>query len=176
MAGWTELGRIDYNPVNEWMYGSGHWCAYRPDVQRVLFEALGHGVNVEFGRKVVDMFPDEGAVVLEDGERVLSDLVICADGIGSVGRRCWDVTRDVDLQPFKEHYYRAVIPKERMMEDQETREVMEKSTLAPWAGPGVMVLVYVVGAGKYLNVVVSVPRPNIDAPVAKWNQKETWRK
>lgn len=166
-----ELGRIEYNPVNERMYGSGHWCVYRPDVQRVLFEALGHGVNVEFGRKVVDVFPDEVAVVLEDGERVVSDLIICADGIGSVARRCWDVTKVVELQPFTEHYYRAVIPKERMMEDQETREVMERSTLAAWAGPGVMFLVYVVGAGKYLNVVVSVPRPNSDAPVAKWNQR-----
>ena len=166
-----ELGRIEYNPVNEWMYGSGHWCVYRPDVQRVLFEALGDEVRVEFGRKVVDVFPDEGAVVLEDGERVISDLVISADGIGSVARRCWDVTKDVELQPCREHYYRAVIPRERMMDDQETREVMEKSTLAAWAGPGVMVLVYVVGAGKYLNVVVSVPQPNSVAPVAKWNQK-----
>ena len=166
-----ELGRIEYNAVNKWIYGSGHWCVYRPDVQRVLFEALGNEVKVEFGRRVVDVFPDEGAVVLEGGKRMVSDLVICADGIGSVGRRCWDVTRDVKLQPFKEHYYRAVIPRERMMNDQETREVMEKSTLAAWAGPGVMVLVYVVGAGKYLNVVVSVPRPNSDAPVAKWNQE-----
>ena len=166
-----ELGRIEYNPVNEWMYGSGHWCVYRQDVQKVLFEALGDEVKVDFGRKVVNVLPDEGVVMLEDGERVESDLIICADGIGSVARRCWDVRKDVELQPFKEHYYRAIIPREKMMRDQETREVMEKSTLAAWAGPGVMVLVYVVGAGKYLNVVVSVPRPNSDAPVAEWNQK-----
>ncbi len=57
---------------------------YRPDLHRVLVEALPEGV-LRFGARVerVDQTAERATVVLSDGRRADGDLVVAADGIRS---------------------------------------------------------------------------------------------
>ena len=57
---------------------------HRADYQRVLYDAtINAGVKVEFGKKVVGYDFYIPSLILEDGMRVSSDLIIAADGIAS---------------------------------------------------------------------------------------------
>ncbi|KAK9780186.1 putative FAD-dependent monooxygenase fsr3 [Seiridium cardinale] len=60
-------------------------------VHRLEFHALLHeyaiecGIDISFSKKVTEYFEDadNGGVILSDGTRVLADLVVAADGVGS---------------------------------------------------------------------------------------------
>lgn len=60
---------------------SSYWQIYRPDLQRVLFEAVQkQGAKVEFGRKVIEVDVMAATCLLDDGTGVSGDLIIGADG------------------------------------------------------------------------------------------------
>lgn len=61
---------------------------HRPKLGRMLLEEVARiGIEVEFGRKVVEYFEDEeegkGGVVLADGGKLAADVVVAADGVGT---------------------------------------------------------------------------------------------
>ena len=88
-----EIGSMPAGKVNEWNYGYGHWCIYRQDLWRVLFEAVQREkVAVNFGMRVVEVSAGEGSVLFEDGKMVNSDLVVCADGIGGRTREAIELS------------------------------------------------------------------------------------
>ena len=113
-----EIGSTPAGKVNEWNYGYGHWCIYRQDLWRVLFEAVERtGVDVRFAKRVKEVKQMEGRVVLEDGEVIDSDLVICADGIGGKAREAVEAFKGVGVKAYKEHAYRIVLTREDMLKD-----------------------------------------------------------
>ena len=165
-----EIGSMPAGKVNEWNYGYGHWCIYRQDLWRVLFEAVRREkVAVNFGRRVVEVSAGEGSVLFEDGKMVNSDLVVCADGIGGKTREAIEAFRGVKVKAYKEHAYRIVLAREDMLKDEETAGLIEKSTQTSWPGEGLFTIWYSLRNGELFNIVASVPRPNPDAPVAEWN-------
>lgn len=60
----------------------------RPQLHAILLEQIDKcGIEVEFGKEVVDYFEDNvkdhGGVVLKDGSKCTADLVVAADGLRS---------------------------------------------------------------------------------------------
>ncbi|KAK2601376.1 hypothetical protein N8I77_010831 [Diaporthe amygdali] len=51
----------------------------------LLGQALALGVDVSFGKRVIDYFENEnkGGVILEDGSKMDADVVVAADGLGT---------------------------------------------------------------------------------------------
>ncbi|KAK3618975.1 hypothetical protein LTR56_024312 [Elasticomyces elasticus] len=67
----------------------------RPLVYKMLLEQVEKcGIEVEFGKRVVDYFESstDGGVELEDGTRLTADIVVAADG-----RAMWRVVFPVDM-------------------------------------------------------------------------------
>jgi geranylgeranyl reductase family protein len=59
-------------------------------LNRLLSQAESNGAEVRFNAKVETVDPETGKMRLQHGETFQGDLVICADGLGSVARRHLD--------------------------------------------------------------------------------------
>jgi len=84
----TTRFRLGYETMRS-LLGGRHFNFVRGDLERVLFEALGPGVDVRFGA-TIDAFAQSGDVIdvtLNDGFRVRADLLVGADGVHSRVRR-----------------------------------------------------------------------------------------
>ncbi|KAG0646210.1 3-hydroxybenzoate 6-hydroxylase 1 [Hyphodiscus hymeniophilus] len=69
------------------LYGSGVWTASRFGWQKIFKQvAEERGIKIEFSTPVQTMDVDTATVVLRDGRKLEADLVIAADGAGSVVR------------------------------------------------------------------------------------------
>lgn len=167
----TELAVNMNNPTTTWLYGSPQWQIYRPDLQQMLFERLKQQPNVTvlFGKSVVSVDPETGTVKTSNGEDFEGDLTIAADGIWSRSRRCLPSSKDIVPTPYKEHHYRAMIPRSRMLSNPVTAPFMSSPETKAWVGPGVFVLGYTVASNELYNVVIGVPRPSEGVPLGRWN-------
>lgn len=60
---------------------SSYWQIYRPDCQRLLADgARRAGASIEYGREVLKVDAEQGAVFLVGGKVLVADLVVGADG------------------------------------------------------------------------------------------------
>ncbi|KAF9889282.1 hypothetical protein FE257_007390 [Aspergillus nanangensis] len=167
----TELAVNMNNPTTTWLYGWPQLQIYRPDLQQALFERLKQQPNVTilFGQSVTSVDPETGTVRTTDGAVFSADLTVAADGIWSRARRCLPTSKDVTPAPYREHHYRAVIPRARMLSNPVTAPFMASPETKSWVGPGVFVLAYTVASNELYNLVIGVPRPSEGAPLGKWN-------
>ncbi|KAJ6028455.1 hypothetical protein N7540_004031 [Penicillium herquei] len=167
----SELVSIMNNPVSTWLYGSPQWQIYRPDLQQVLFACAKERPNVSvlFGKSMVSVDHETGTVNLSDGDIIEADLTVAADGIWSRARRCLPATKNVVPTPYREHVYRAVISRSRMLSNPITAPLMSSLEAKSWLGPGACVLGYTVASESLYNVAISVPRPS-GVPLGSWNQ------
>ncbi|KAJ6103484.1 hypothetical protein N7486_005911 [Penicillium sp. IBT 16267x] len=167
----TELSFNMNNPTSTWLYGWPQWQVYRPDLQQVLFERVKQfsNVSVLFGKSVISVDHETGTVHTVDGDAIEADLTVAADGIWSKARRCLPASKDVAPTPYREHNYRAVIPRSRMLSNPITAPFMASPEAKSWVGPNAFVLGYTVASGELYNVVIGVPRPSEGVPVGAWN-------
>ncbi|CAG7934471.1 unnamed protein product [Penicillium olsonii] len=167
----TELSFNMNNPTSTWLYGWPQSQLYRPDLQQALFERLEQlpNVSVKFGKPVRSVDHETGTIHTADGEIFEADLTVAADGIWSRTRRCLPASKDVTPTPNREHHYRAVIPRERMLSNPITAPLMDSGESKSWVGPNAFVLAYPVASGKLYNLVIGVPRPSEGVPVGSWN-------
>ncbi|CAI7600779.1 unnamed protein product [Penicillium palitans] len=161
----TELSFNMNNPSSTWIYGWPQWQLYRPDLQQALYERVKQLPNVSV--KSVDH--ETGTVHTADGELFEADLTVAADGIWSRARRCLPASKDVSPVAYREHHYRAVIPRSRMLSNPITAPFMASPEAKSWVGPNVFVLAYTVASAELYNLVIGVPRPSEGVPVGAWN-------
>ncbi|PSK46164.1 ubiquinone biosynthesis monooxygenase COQ6 [Elsinoe australis] len=142
-------------------FGNHWYTIHRADYQRVLAdEAVRLGAEMRFGANVVHVECTETPFVrLEGGEKIHADLVVGADGIGSVVR---DFVYDGEL-PFVsrgEVAYRAVIPRsklEALDDDVYGRLTAGGAMMWIWSGPGTHATAYPVRNDSVFNLVVLGP-------------------
>lgn len=133
-----EVARLDLRLLQDQRYLFVH----RADLITLLADAArAAGVVIELGRKVIRV--DPGAppqITFEDGLRVQSGLVVCADGLHSVGRRA--------LTPHARPFFtgqvawRALVP--ALDKTPQARVTM---------GPGRHIVSYPVRGGSLTNLV-----------------------
>ncbi|KAF4767876.1 hypothetical protein N7455_000253 [Penicillium solitum] len=171
---WKDNAELSFNlnnPSSTWIYGWPQWQIYRPDLQQALYERVKQlpNVSVLFGRSVKSVDHETGTVHTADGELFEADLTVAADGIWSRARRCLPASKDVSPIAYREHHYRAVIPRSRMLSNPITAPFMASPEAKSWVGPGVFVLAYTVASAELYNLVIGVPRPSEGVPVGAWN-------
>jgi salicylate hydroxylase len=166
----TELAFNMNNPTSTWLYGWPQSQVYRPDLQQALYERVKQlpNVSVLFGKSVVSVDHETGTVNTTDGT-FEGDLTVAADGIWSRTRRCLPASKDVAPTPYREHHYRAVIPRSRMLSNPITAPFMASPEAKSWVGPNAFVLAYTVASSELYNLVIGVPRPSEGVPVGSWN-------
>jgi salicylate hydroxylase len=167
----TELSFNMNNPTATWLYGWPQMQIYRPDLQQALFERVKQlpNVTVLFGKSVAFVDHETGAIHTTNGEIFEGDFTVAADGIWSRTRRCLPASKDVGPTPYREHNYRAVIPRSRMLSNPITAPLMASSEAKSWVGPNAFVLAYTVASSELYNLVIGVPRPSEGVPVGSWN-------
>ncbi|CAP93658.1 hypothetical protein E8E15_009496 [Penicillium rubens] len=167
----TELAFNMNNPTSTWLYGWPQLQIYRPDLQQALFERVQqlHNVSVLFGKSVVRVDHETGTIHTADDDIFEADLTVAADGIWSRTRRCLPASKDVAPTPYREHNYRAVIPRVRMLSNPITAPLMASPEAKSWVGPGAFVLGYTVASSELYNLVIGVPRPSEGVPLGSWN-------
>lgn len=119
--------RMDLTEVNkQW---SNPWlCVHRADLHRELkrltmeAEEEGPVPLLELGCKVVEIDVEDGVVKLEDGRVFKSDVIIGADGNFSFARE----SIDADAKPYAwgKTAYRWLVPRETLLKDPETKELI----------------------------------------------------
>lgn len=171
---WKDNSELSFNlnnPSSTWIYGWPQWQVYRPDLQQALYERVKQlpNVSVLFGRSVKSVDHETGTVHTGDGELFEADITVAADGIWSRARRCLPASKDVSPIAYREHHYRAVIPRSRMLSNPITAPFMASPEAKSWVGPGVFVLAYTVASAELYNIVIGVPRPSEGVPVGAWN-------
>lgn len=167
----TELSFNMNNPSTTWLYGWPQMQLYRPDLQRILFDRVKEFDNVAvlFGKSITSVDHETGTVHTADGEVFQADLTVAADGIWSKTRRSLPASRDVLPTPYREHHYRAVIPRARMISNPITAPLISSKESRMWVGPDTFVLSYPVASEELYNLVIGVPRPSEGIPVGSWN-------
>lgn len=171
---WEDNAELTFNmnnPSSTWLYGWPQWQIYRPDLQKALFERAKEFPNVSilFSKSVKSVDATTGTVYTVDGEVFEADLTVAADGIWSRARRCLPASKDVSPTAYREHHYRAVIPRSRMLSNAITAPLIASPEAKLWVGPGVFVLAYTVASKELYNLVIGVPRPSEGVPVGSWN-------
>ncbi|KAJ5094746.1 hypothetical protein N7456_010607 [Penicillium angulare] len=171
---WEDNSELTFNmnnPSSTWLYGWPQCQIYRPDLQKALFERVKElpNVSVLFSKSVKSVDDKTGTVHTVDGEVFEADLTVAADGIWSRARRCLPASKDVLPTAYREHNYRAVIPRARMLSNTTTAPFMASPEAKLWVGPDVFVLGYTVASKELYNLVVGVPRASEGVPVGAWN-------
>ena len=158
--GWKAF---DTGPLSVELYGSPYLTLHRCDLHAVLATAVRalSPDAITLAARCVDIAQDETGVDLsfEDGRQARADLLVGADGVHSVIRRCLfgpDQARVSGVLAW-----RGVIPAERL----HPRLMTPQSTT--WIGPGGHVVHYPLRRGELMNFVSVVERD--DWRVESWS-------
>ena len=141
---------------------------HRVDLQRAMAERCRElGVVFRLSSKVVSVDFAKAEVVIEGGETVKGDVVLCADGLWSATRGQF-LGRESKAILTGDLAYRIVINTSDLSgpDAPELKDFIEKSTVNFWVGPGTHVVAYTMRAGSIYNIVLLCP-DNLPAEVTK---------
>ncbi|KAG2145711.1 hypothetical protein BD769DRAFT_1660826 [Suillus cothurnatus] len=151
VVGWTSLG-----DVIEKEYGSPFYLLHRADFHRMLYSVTESYCNIRVNSRVVSVDPLTPSVTLASGEVVTADLIIGADGVKSVTRE-YVVGGPDKPRVTGDAAYRALIPTEKLLQDDELKPLVEKMESNIWMGPGGHIVGYTIRAKKEFNLVMMHP-------------------
>ena len=115
-------------------FGAPYWQVFRPDYHTILLRAaLQAGAKLRSGCTVVGYSAESGSVILESGERVVGDLVVACDGVKSIARKA--IGQRVEPHETGDTCFRAVIPGEKLLRDQELASLVKSPGFEQWLGP-----------------------------------------
>jgi salicylate hydroxylase len=146
-------------------YGFSFINMHRADLHSILVAAVkSHAAaSIRLAANFVGFEQDANGVTvsLENGERVLGAMLVCADGIHSQARRQL-------FGPSKAKFtngvaWRGLIPIERLPQSMRSRKA------ETWIGPNGHVTVYPVRRGELINVVAHIDRD--DWQVESWIER-----
>lgn len=123
-------------------YGAPYWQVYRPDYHTALLNAaLKRGIEVKKGCLVTEYRPEEGSVVLENGEVIKGDLIVAADGVKSLARQY--LAKSVEPHETGDTCFRVVVPREKLLADPELAPLVRTPGFEQFLGPDHHIIGYV---------------------------------
>ena len=150
--------------------GSPHWLVHRVDYQSILADAaVANGVKIEFAQKVVHLNTNNITITLADGRTLKADLIVGADGIHSRVRSSIPELEEFVPRKGDNFCYRALIPREKMLEHPLTSALMDDHNQQAWAGQGKHIIGYPIAKGQFYNLVLMVPDQG-EAPLGRYNE------
>ncbi|KIW45522.1 uncharacterized protein PV06_03907 [Exophiala oligosperma] len=166
----AKIGMSSQNPDASEIYGHPYWQIYRPDCQRILADGVRKaGATIEYSSELQKVDAEQGKVHLMDGRTIEADLVVGADGIRSKTRGFIIGNEKIEPVPLGEFNYRAMIPAEAMLRDEDTAKLMASTETHAWFGPGRFIVGYAISNNRFFNLAMVSPRDD-DTPVTSWNQ------
>lgn len=139
-------------------FDAPYYVVHRAHFHDALYQlALHLGIEVILNSKVTDYDENAPSVTVEDGKIYTGDLVICSDGVKSIGRS--KVLAGVDQVPLRTGFaaYRATVDVEKMKAHPDTAQLLTVPGLNLWIGHLRHVMTYTISGGKAFNMVLSHP-------------------
>lgn len=100
----------------------------------MLYVAVEPYCNIRVGCRVVSLDPSKPSVTLASGEIVSADILIGADGVKSITRQYVVGGPDAPMATG-DSAYRALIPTEKLLQDDDLKSLVEKTESIIWMGP-----------------------------------------
>ncbi|KAI5306224.1 hypothetical protein KEM56_001773, partial [Ascosphaera pollenicola] len=135
---------------------------HRADLHNIIIDAARAlpNITLRLGSRIATYGFDKATACLADGTRIIGDVLVAADGIKSTARKqLLESLGEVDAaaEPTGDATYRIMIPRERMLDDPELRELIESPTATRWIGPNRHVMAYPIKNHELFNVVLIHP-------------------
>lgn len=136
------------------IHGAPYYQIHRADLHRGLLEAAeAAGVKIKTSARVVDYDFEAPSVTLEDGRKLIGDLVVAADGIRSLCRQKltgqYDVTRNTG-----DVAYRIQIAGKDLLANANLADLITKPGSSYWVGPGAHIVGYPIRDGDIYNIII----------------------
>jgi salicylate hydroxylase len=96
-------------------------------------------MTLRLNSRVTTVDPQEGKVTLENGNVILADLIIGADGIKSLVR---DTVARGPPMPTGHASYHAVISTKGMISDPILKALVDRGEMTGWMGPSKHIMAY----------------------------------
>ncbi|KAF2416535.1 FAD/NAD(P)-binding domain-containing protein [Tothia fuscella] len=173
MLGWKGnlISYLDFNESASKYPGTFYWDFHRANLHKALLErATELGAEIKTRARVVNVQiagdeANSATVVLENGDRYVTDLVIGADGINSRLREIL-MGRPDPPTPTGDLAYRLLLSTGEMLKDPELAPFVTDPQVNYWLGPDAHAVNYVLKGGELFNMVLLVPD---DMPVDSAN-------
>ncbi|KAK2782789.1 hypothetical protein FQN52_000612 [Onygenales sp. PD_12] len=132
---------------------------HRADLQKALVDRTLEleNIKIRLGATVTDIDFGPPAVCLESGEKLHADVVLAADGVKSVIRDKMFPDGGNRIQPTGDEAFRILIPRERMIQDEELAELITKPVAVRWIGPHRHIVGYPIRNHQLYNAVFVHP-------------------
>lgn len=157
---WQDGSLLGTMPVNK-TFGQ-QVVIHRADLHNTLIEKALQLPNVELrvNSTVVNVGFSPASVRLSDGSVVTGDVVIGADGIKSAVRGFLLNDPNIKAVPTGDAAYRILVPRARMLDDPDLKQLITEPQATRWVGPGRHVIAYPVRKHELYNVVLVHPDRN----------------
>lgn len=136
-------------------YGK-RYNGHRGEIHKIVYDhAVSQGVEVRLGQEVTEYFEDDhGAGVTSNGERVVGDVVLGADGVRSKART---LVLGYDDKPKPSGYaiYRAWMSSEDLAQSSLTKDLVHDDSHTGWLGPDIHFLAAAIKGGKEFSWVMT---------------------
>ncbi|KAJ6551635.1 salicylate hydroxylase [Mycena capillaripes] len=177
-----ELANVKLTHVAE-RYGQPHCVAHRSALANVLYEgckAATPCVTIHFRTTVLDVDFEHTRVRVKErdeagnGHWVEGDVVLGADGVKSVVRRCILAQHgeDGDVKDTGQAAYRIMLRREQLAHDPELLALLQSNTTYRWIGPRRHIIVYPISGNTIFNISTAQPDVNFAAePTVTWTTR-----
>ncbi|KAJ9659041.1 hypothetical protein H2198_003330 [Neophaeococcomyces mojaviensis] len=170
----TELGSVSFDDFTA-RYGGPYLVIHRGDIHRILHEhAIDAGVAIRLNSRVKQYFPEEGRLILTNGDLFEADLIIAVDGINS-GARQYFMKQDKSGSITDDGLENTGWAAFRLMADVASlgrhaglKHLATSHRCNCAAGDGCSIMTYKVKGADKLNLVLSHP-DNVDT--TEWTQE-----
>ncbi|KAG2145435.1 uncharacterized protein EDB93DRAFT_1241107 [Suillus bovinus] len=166
---WKNDEVVGYTPFGETFvkeYGSPYYHVHRADFHRMLYNVTEPYCNIRVDCRVVSVDPSKPSVTLASGEVVYADILIGADGVKSITREYVIGGPDAP-KATGDSAYRALIPTELLLQDDDLRPLVEKTESIIWMGPNGHIVGYNIRAKKEYNLVMMHP-DDVEGGIESW--------
>ncbi|KAF7345504.1 FAD/NAD(P)-binding domain-containing protein [Mycena venus] len=177
-----ELVRLDVTHILE-RYGQPHRVAHRAALANALYEAckaVAPRIRFHFGTSVINVDFDTPRLCIRawgeegDGRWINADVVIGADGVKSVVRKCMLARHgeEDDAEDTGQAAYRIMLRRDQLAHDPELLSLLESNTTTRWIGAGRQIIAYPISNHTILNIATTQPDANFAAePSATWTTR-----
>ncbi|KAJ7147733.1 salicylate hydroxylase [Mycena crocata] len=174
-----ELANVKLPHVAE-RYGQPHRVAHRSALANALYQgckAAAPRITIHFRTAIVGVDFDNHRIQVrgrdEEGEGhwVDADLILGADGIKSVVRKCMLARHGEqdDAQDTGQAAYRIMLHRDQLAHDPELLAMVDSNASFRWIGPRRHIIAYPISGHKIFNISTTQPDVNFaSAPTASW--------
>lgn len=136
-------------------YGCRAFIGHRGDFHAIMAEYCKKiGVTIRMATTVTQYDTNKPSIILEDGEEIVSDVVICADGVKSRGRQA---VLGYEDRPIHSGYaiYRAYIDGKKVQQDPLTEKFTREDKIRLFIAPDMHCLIATLRNGTEVNAVLT---------------------